>query len=288
MASGVRTRSFKGDVTADDKPNNEYVKDDIGSILQPLREKLSEVFTLISNIEKRFDERFARHELLLNNLQTRINYLESRSEYSIHLAKLNKRKIDDSEQHSKKINLIIYGIPVEKNENPRNLLEKIKAHISEFDLGINDSSYDLCHRIGRKKTVNFTKRYNSVNLEKQGVPDISVHTAVHQNIVLKMSSRCERNRIYENRKMFTKFKVFLQLTDRRRDILSFAQDEIKKNDYAKVDFVYADFNCKLKVRTKTGRFHGFNSTDEFLTLLSWLHHDETFLKFDAFSGKSPF
>lgn len=267
MSSGVRTRSFKGNVTVDGGSNDESDNANIGSILQPLREKLTEVFTLISDIEKRFDEKLARQDQLLSNLQTRIDYLESRTEYSIHLAKINKRMIDDSEQHSKKINLIIDGIAVEKNENPSILLNKIKAHISSFDLGISDSSYDLCHRVGRRKTV---------------------HSVVHQHIVLKMSFRCDRHKIYNNRKKFTEFKVFSQVTDRRRDILSFAQDEIKKNEYINVDFVFTDINCNLKLRSIFGRFHGFNSKYEFLSLLSWLHHDVTFNTFDKFSGQSPF
>ena len=308
--AGVRTRSSKVDQPLDDDVKGESDKETIGSILNPLREKLTEVFTLISDIEKRFDERFNRHDKLISNLLTRIEYLESRSEYSIHLANLNKRKIDDSEQQSKKSNLLIEGIPVERNENPTKLLEKIKAHISSFCIGIPDHAYDLCHRVGRRHTTNIIKKKPVVEISETpanidnvpdvaensetsvniniDVPDISVETVVHQSILLKLSYRCFRHTIYYHRKMFTEFKVFPQLTNRRRDILFFAKDEIRNNYHENVHFVYADKNCKLKLRTNSGRFFGFNSNEEFLSLLTWFHQEESFNDFDKYARQDTY
>ena len=40
------------------------------------------------------------------------------------------------------------------------------------------------------------------------------------------------------------------------------------------DFVFADVNCKLKLKSKTNRFFGFNSYVEFLNLVERLKEDE--------------
>ena len=297
--AGVRTRSSsKGDQFVDDGVKGESDKDSFGSILTPLREKLTEVFTLISDIEKRFDERFNRHDKIISNLLTRIEYLESRSEYSIHLANLNKRKIDDNEQQSKKSNLLIEGIPVERNENPTKLLERIKAHISSFCIGVPDNAYDLCHRVGRRHTsTNIIKKpvvaEEPETQENVGVPDVTENsetseTIVHQSILLKMSYRCFRHIVYHHRKMFTEFRVYPQLTNRRRDLLFFAQDEIRNSYHENVHFVFADKNCKLKIRTKSGRFFGFNSKEEFLSLLNWFHQEESFIDFDNYASQDTY
>lgn len=299
--AGIRTRSFKGNQSIDDGVGVTD-KDTIGSILNPLREKLTEVFTLISDIEKRFDERFNRHDRLINNLLTRIEYLETRSEYSIHLGNLNKRKIDDSEQHSKKINLLIEGIPVERNENPTKLLEKIKTHINSFCIGVPDYAYDLCHRVGRRHTTKINKTTtaaeepvipetvseSSKTSNNIDVPDISVETVVHQSVLLKMSHTCFRHTVYHHRKLFTEFKVFPHLTNRRRDILFFAQDEIRNNHHEIVHFVFADENCKLKIRTIHGRYFGFNSKEEFFSLLTWFHQEKSFNVFDKYASQDPY
>ena len=179
-----RTRWYKRDESDEDDVKDDAGEENVGSILKLLRTKLSEVLTLISDIEKKFDEKFARHDNVINNLLTRIEYLETRTEYSIHLSKLNKRKIDDSEQVSKKINLIIEGIPVEKEEHPGSLLAKIKEEIGKFNLGISDTAYDRCHRIGRKS--------------KSENPDGSV--IFNQPIVLKMCYWRDKDIIYQNRK----------------------------------------------------------------------------------------
>ena len=64
---------------------------------------------------------------------------------------MNERKIDDGEQFSKKINLTIEGIPVEKNETPVILMTKLKEHINTLGLNIADFCYDKCHRDGKPR-----------------------------------------------------------------------------------------------------------------------------------------
>ena len=80
--------------------------------------------------------------------------------------------------------------------------------------------------------------------------------------------------MYKNRDKFS-FKVLADLTKRRNDILWSVRDDIANLPGVSdvVDFVFADQNCKLKLKTKSNRFYGFNSHGEFLNLVDRLGSD---------------
>ena len=80
-----------------------------------------------------------------------------------------------------------------------------------------------------------------------------------------------RDLIYSNRKKI-EFKVYPQLTRRRAVILNFAkeqeQDMVSDASFTQnIHFVFVDRNCKLSIRTKSGKFHAFNSKVEFMNIL---------------------
>ena len=83
----------------------------------------------------------------------------------------------------------------------------------------------------------------------------------------------DRDLIYQNRKKQSLPPPNL----RRKQILDYAQNEVRKDDnaYDIVDFVFVDKNCKLKLKSITGRIYGFSSEFEFLSLVSWLGVDDT-------------
>ena len=84
----VKTRS-------DDKDGCD--KSELEEILQPLRQNVAEISKVIDKIEEKFDIDFKRHEFQIKDLQTRIEFLEMRTEFIYHVTKLNERKIDDTE-----------------------------------------------------------------------------------------------------------------------------------------------------------------------------------------------
>ena len=246
--------------------NNENVGSDgsgnnIEDILRPLRDGIQGINNILDTIEEKFEKKFKNQQTQIDNLLTRVRLLEKKAEFNHYLAKLNERKNDDNEQFSKKINLRIEGLPVEDNESPTTLMSKIQENISELELDIPQNHYDKCHRDGPRKFYG---------------------GKTHQSILLKMCYWKDRDAIYVNRKRLN-FKVYPHLTARRSDILDFAVSHAKSCDASftrNIDFVFVDRNCKLKVRTKTGKFYGFNSKNEFLTLVSWIAKNEAFKDFD--------
>ena len=60
-------------------------------------------------------------------------------------------------------------------------------------------------------------------------------------------------------------KVRLDLTKQRYELLKYARTRVQ--GLAKVDYVYADINCRLKVRMKDGEEHFFETEDELIDIV---------------------
>ena len=86
--------------------------------IRPLRESIKSFTEILDGIEKKFKDRLRRQDdqlkrqaAIVKSLINRIETLERKSEFAAIIHDLNKRKIDDQEQVSKKINLRLEGIP---------------------------------------------------------------------------------------------------------------------------------------------------------------------------------
>ena len=62
-----------------------------------------------------------------------------------------------------------------------------------------------------------------------------------------------------------KYSIFLDLTTQQLNLLKRARDLVIGND--KVDFVFADVNCRLTVKFKDGRFRFFDNFEELEKLI---------------------
>ena len=80
--------------------------------------------------------------------------LEDKAGYHEHASNLHARKIDDLEQVSRKINLRLKGIPVNRNDSPQKILQQIYAEIESYNVDIPLEEIDRVHRVGRKYTFN--------------------------------------------------------------------------------------------------------------------------------------
>ena len=90
-----------------------------------------------------------------------------------------------------------------------------------------------------------------------------------QQVIVKFTSWRARTLFCRKRKNVKQgVKIKLHLTKRRLDLLKFAQRECKGNE--KVDFVFADLNCNLVVRSKRGEFVIFHSKDKLKAILQTL------------------
>ena len=79
-------------------------------------------------------------------------------------------------------------------------------------------------------------------------------------MIVKFVSWKYRTAVYRARKKSEDKAIQLDLTARRAKLLAFAKEWVK--DLEDVDFVYADVNCRIGMKTMNGEFFFFNSPDE--------------------------
>ena len=105
-----------------------------------------------------------------------------------------------------------------------------KEVFTDKKFNIPENCMDRAHRIGNKKVVD-------------GV--------LSQIMIVRFT-------IWRYRTVISnKYSIFLDLTIQRLNLLKRARDLVNGND--KVDFVFADVNCRLTIKLKDGRFRFFDN-----------------------------
>ena len=242
-------------------------------ILKPFQVNIDVLNKTLNEVKRFFQEKFDRQKTIIDNLLTRVEYLETGVKFNRHIALMQDRKMDDQEQFSRKVNLKLVGIEVQRNESPNIILAKIKEEVNGLDLPIRDEEYDRCHRIGRKYTRN---------------------GKTCQDILIKFCFWRTRDIFYKHRKSFS-FKVLPDLTRGRQQLLEYAKEQVnvckdenaieQENEgtdeiqdramYRVVDYVFIDINCRLKIKSKFGKFYAFNSEAEFFSVISRIDFEDT-------------
>ena len=86
-------------------------------------------------------------------------------------------------------------------------------------------------------------------------------------MIIRFTSWYSRNELYSARKDF-RYRLRADLTSRRQQIKDYALDYVNNNNHQDlVDFVAADRNCRLVLRTTAGKFHSFSSEQEFRNII---------------------
>ena len=147
----------------------------------------------------------------------RIEMLESTVSMLQNNVNVLKQSADTNEQYSRRTCLRITGIPPAENESSDEVLEKVKDMFEELNVEIPDECIDRAHRIG-KKFVNNGTHY---------------HT-----IICKFTTWRHRTKVYEKRKSTKKYRISLDLTKARLELLKSAREIARSFEY--IDFVYAD------------------------------------------------
>ena len=220
---------------------------------EALEERIEFISRSLKDIHDLLAKSIEDRNLEITKLQTRINVLECQVKLGQHFALLHERKMDDMEQLSRKVNLRLVGIEVCRNDSPFELMNKIKKDLEENEIELPSSEIDRCHRVGPRYIYN---------------------GKTYQDALIKFGFWRSRDTMYQNRKK-NGFRVFADLTSRRAGILDQAKHDVINVPSVSdvVDFVFADVNCKLKLKSKTNRFFGFNSYVEFLNLVERLKED---------------
>ena len=235
-------------------------------LLAPLEKTIADLSRSLNEIRTFYNERFTSQQRTINKLVTSVKLLEDRLAYSVHITALHDRKIDDLEQVSRKVNLRISGIEVTPNDSPELIIQKISGEVINHT-NLNIADFDRCHRVGRK-------------FNKNGV--------TYQDVLIKLCSWRARDIVYRNRKSFS-FFVKPDLTSRRQEILKAARDELEESTGEQegdddgaiarvVDYIFVDENCKLKVKSMTGKYFMFNSMEEFFCIVTRLDFEDIVTK----------
>ena len=141
---------------------------------------------------------------------------------------------EELEQYGRHLCLRINGVPTVKNESSDGVLEFTKSLFKEAKVTAPDNVLDRAHRFGPSYMDRITSK--------------------------KCKSRFRhRTLLYRVRKKLkSRFKVKLDLTKSRFNLLKKANDHVK--EIPAISFCYADVNCRLRVK-----FHDAKQEDIFFS-----------------------
>ena len=157
---------------------------------------------------------------------------------------------EELEQYGRRLCLRVEGCESIPNELSEDVLNNVIGYSDSVDAGIPEHVFDRAHRIGKEyvdKTDNKTKR----------------------SIILRMTTFRHRTKLYYQRKAIQdRFGVAirLDLTGQRHNTLKQARELVK--GMADVNYVYADINCRLKVKFVDGRDLFFKDLDKLKSILN--------------------
>ena len=215
----------------------------IEAALRPIYKELrllpskSNIDGAISELESRFKEQDDK----ITEPTERVAALE----LEVTKVRAFERRIDDAEQHSRRLCLRIDNVLVDDKETSEQCLNKIMHVIDNMDVAINRDMIDRVHRIGKKFAREKTEDSDNSEVtdnEDREVPGMS--STRYQQIIVRFTSWRARTLIHRKRKSArNKIKIKLDLTKRRLNLMKFARRESKA--HVKVDFVFADVNCNI-------------------------------------------
>jgi len=193
-------------------------------------------------IKKDFEVIIKDQSKRITELESTVAVLQQHVQTLKHTQTKNSSSMEELEQYGRRLCLRIHGIPCkEGKETAGDVLKEVKDLITESKSEIPVVCVDRAHRIGKK------------NENEDGI--------VSQAIIVRFTTFRHRTLLYRNRKSLSEARVQLDLTKQRYTILKDARGVLKLNpELAK--FVYADINCRLKVKFNDDKESFFESIDE--------------------------
>ena len=212
---------------------------------------LNKLETFEKNMVERFEKRFTEQEDRITKLEATLALRQNTVDKL--LEKMESR-CDNNEQYTRRSCLRIHGIEVGGNNEAVD--DIVESCFQNVNMEFGKECIDRAHRIGQE--------YEDVQTKK------SV-----KSIIVKFKSWHERSAFYKARpKIFIggikkegvlPFRVSLDLTKRRCDLLKHATDLIENNH----NFLYAfaDINCALVIKDSKNKYHYFNSKNDLQIIL---------------------
>ena len=221
-------------------------KDEIITMIESKFDDLKNAFInetkeiLISSIKEEM-KIFLTEELgkLKENVEKKMNEIESTNmmlqQHITSLKHSNEdliRKCEENEQYGRRLCLRIKGVPRKDKEKSDEVLKEVRKLFDEAEVEIPDAVLDRAHRISK----------------------------ANNDIIVRFTTFRHRTLFYRQRKKLNGKSVHLDLTKSRLELLKESKKVV--DDYDKVDFCYADINCRCKVRFCNGRELFFNSIND--------------------------
>ena len=91
----------------------------------------------------------------------------------------------------------------------------------------------------------------------------------HQQMIVKFNNWGSQMMYYNNRKKLKNKRVKIDLTKRRLTLVNQARAKTS----GKIDFIFADVNCRLQLRTKSGYIYSFNTMGELNDILTEIEEE---------------
>lgn len=198
----------------------------------------------------------------VGKLKREIEKLKSEHELSELYAQHLARRIDDNNQYSRKVNLIIDGLDVKRGDSDRQIRKLVIAEIRKLKLDILDREVDRAHRHARA----FKDR----------------NGRWHTPVIARFTSWNARNEFYSNRMKLANIYVSADLTELRSNNLMEAKSRVStpnSRESKLIEAVFADRNCHVTLKSVDGRYLKFNSMIEFDRLVEFI--DDTKPPYEA-------
>ena len=198
------------------------------------KEIMNEVKAILSEKDKDIEDLKSQVTLVQNHVSSVKHALD--------------KKFDELEQYGRRVCLRIEGVEHQANEKSEDVLEKVVNIIKESETEIPESALDRAHRIGPTYTDNNTGKKM-------------------QSIIVRFTTFRHRTFLYANRKNIKSgARIRLDLTKDRYNLLVSARKRV--NNCPEVNYVYADINCRLKVKLADESHKFFESMEELNGILS--------------------
>ena len=232
---------------------NEYMTDEpnLQTVINMCVSKATELMQAnLSALNDDNQEKFAALTSARDSLEQKVEDLQHQITVNNVHVDLLRRRLDDTEQYTRRPNLIIDGVRVKRGETPTSLRKTILAEIDWLGIDISDTDIDRVHR---HEDPYYDHKGNKV-----------------QPLIIRFTTWYARNELYRSRS-YSQYRYRADLTSRRQQILDFAHNQRALAPTRNVvDFVSVDRNCRLIFRSTDGKIHSFSSKAEFKTIVASL------------------
>ena len=216
------------------------------------KDDVNEIKTMFIELTKRIEDQDRKiaaleiegqdHEERILNLENKVfvleasvNKLQDKNAVLSSSVDFLTKQSDSQEQYSRRYCLRINGIETKENESAKDCLSTVvNICKNKLNLDISESDIDRAHRIGKEK----------------------------KTIIVKFFSFAKRTEVYKARKTTNDFKVHLDLTKNRLNLLDKAKEFIV-GENCPVKFVFADINCNVVAYMKSKEYKFFDNIDSF-------------------------